>query len=382
MPDTKLKVLMISSDRKILAPGSAVAERMKEYADLVQELHIILLSDKSHGLRDTQLASNLWVYPTNSIVSVLRPLDAARLGNRLVLDRKFVRGLSLLTADSIECGWAGQKIKSKWRVPLEVQIHNDPFSPYYSGFQNWVRKFHIKKVLKNADSIRVVSEQLKVKIGSYKLEVPITVLPIYVDREKIEEGKITFDLRGRFGWNFVILTVARLEPEKNVGLALEVLALVRQRYPEAGLVIVGSGSEENALKRKARSLDLGSNVVFEGWQESMSTYYKTANVLLQPSKFEGYSMTVVEAGLSGLPVITTPVGIAMEFEHGREAYIYPATNPELFAEGVIELIENNSKRESLRSNMKVALESKLIIKSVYLERILQNWVSTASKINA
>ena len=61
-----LKVLMISTDRNILTPGSAVSERMKEYAGLVDELHIVLLSDKSHNLKETSLTPKLWVYPTNS----------------------------------------------------------------------------------------------------------------------------------------------------------------------------------------------------------------------------------------------------------------------------------------------------------------------------
>jgi hypothetical protein len=43
-----LKVLMISSDRNIFVPGSAVSERMKEYGSLVEELHIIVLCDASH----------------------------------------------------------------------------------------------------------------------------------------------------------------------------------------------------------------------------------------------------------------------------------------------------------------------------------------------
>src|SRR3989344_683014 len=124
-----LKVLMISSDRNIAAHGSSAGSRMVEYGGLVEELHIVLLSDSSHGLKEVQIGKNVWVYPTNSITSALRPLGAARLGKKIVFDKKFVRGKSLITADSIECGWAGLKVKSKWRIPLEVQVHTDHFSP-------------------------------------------------------------------------------------------------------------------------------------------------------------------------------------------------------------------------------------------------------------
>jgi len=377
-----LKVLMISSDRNILVPDSAVEERMKTYGNLVEELHIVLLSDTSHGLKETKLSENVWVYPTNSLTSILRPINAARMGKRIILDKKFVRGESVITADSIECGWAGLKIKKKWRIPLEVQLHTDPFSPYFSGFQNRVRKAFARTVLAHTDSIRVVSENLKLNIVNLlKIEnSKLKILPIYVDKEKIKNEAIKFDLHARYPWHFIILTVSRLAPEKNLGLALEILSLVRQRFPDTGLVIVGSGPEEKSLKLKVQSLKLEGGVEFVGWQRELASFYKTANVFLQTSLFEGYGLSLVEAGLSGLPIVTTPVGIAEDLEHGKDAYIYPASRPDLFAEAIIDLIESNQKRENLRFNLKKTLESKLLSKEQYLSKLKENWENTAKKI--
>lgn len=374
-----MKVLMISSDRKVLAPGSAVSERIKEYGKLVEELHIVLLSDFSHGLKDTQLDKNIWVYPTNSPVHFLRPLGAARMGKRIIFKKRFVRGQSVITADSIECGWAGLRIKRKWRIPLEVQLHTDPFSPYFNGFQNTVRKLFARKVLRNADSVRVVTSNLKSVISNFT-SADIRILPIYVDKKKIEEGRIAFDLHARYGWNFILLAVSRLAPEKNLPLAFRALTLVREKFPDTGLVIVGSGSEESVLKALVKKLKLEAAVEFVGWQDNLASFYKTANAFVQTSFFEGYGLSLVEAGLSGLPVVTTPVGIAQELEHGKDAYIYPADHPELFAQGIIDLIENNHKRENLRMNMKKTLESKLISKDDYMAQIKADWENIATKI--
>src|SRR3990167_8455614 len=110
--ERNLKVLMISSDRKVLDKGSAVSERMKEYGALVEELHIVLLSDLGHGLKYRQLSGNIWVYPTNSFINFLRPLDAARLGKKIVFEKKFIRGKSVITTqDPFECGYPGMRIK-------------------------------------------------------------------------------------------------------------------------------------------------------------------------------------------------------------------------------------------------------------------------------
>ncbi|PIQ66580.1 MAG: hypothetical protein COV96_00650 [Candidatus Zambryskibacteria bacterium CG11_big_fil_rev_8_21_14_0_20_42_18] len=375
-----LKILSISSDRKIFEAGSAVSERMKEYGALVGELHIVVLSKKSLGLKDKQVADNVWAYPTNSSTRWLYVRDASSLGKRIVLDRKFVRGESLITTqDPFECGLAGLKVKKKWRLPLEVQLHTDPFSPYFNGALNTIRKFISRKVLKHADGVRVVTQSLKSKI-SVLTHAEVNVLPIYIDKQKIQDTQATFDLHARYSWRFIMLAVARLEPEKNLSLAINTLALVKKRFPDTGLVIVGSGSEEKRLKLKAIGLKLEANVAFVGWQNDVASFYKTANVFIQTSVFEGYGIALIEAGLYGLPVITTPVGIASELEHGKDAYILSPKDVEMFAGAVIDLIENNYKRESLRVNMKNTLATKLISKDDYMAQIKAGWERVSKKV--
>lgn len=375
-----MKILMISNDRNILVPGSPVSERVKEYGKLVEELHVVLMSDGGHGFKDKQISENVWIYPTNSLVNFLRPLDASRLGKKIVFEKKFVRGKSVITAqDPFECGWAGLKIKKKWRIALEIQLHTDLFSPYFKGFQNMVRKLFVKKVLRGADMVRVVNDSLKHKIGRLT-HADIKVLPIYVDKKKVEDGRITFDIHSRYPWHFILLAVSRLAPEKNLDLALYALALVRKKFSSTGLVIVGSGPEESRLKKLVKRLGLYGAVEFVGWQNDLASFYKTANVFIQTSFFEGYGLSLVEAGLSGLPIITTSVGIAKELEADKDAYIYPPDNAEAFASGIIDLIENNHRRESLRINMRHALNTKLISKDDYMAQIKDGWEKTAVKV--
>lgn len=379
-PTLNIKVLILSSDRNILTPGSAVSERMKEYGALVEELHIVLLSDTSHGLKETTLSPNVWVYPTNSSMSWLRPLNAASLGKKLVYDKKFIRGKSVITADSIECGWAGLKIKNKWRLPLEVQLHTNPFSPYFSGFQNKVRRFLADGVLRKADAVRCVSGAVAEIVAGKTDPQKVFVLPIFVDKDKLTKEQATFDVHARYGWRFVLLSVARLEPEKNLRLAIEVLASVRQRYADTGLVITGSGSEEGKLRSLVKSLGQEGFVEFAGWQDDLASFYKTSNIFLQTSYFEGYGLALVEAGLHGLPVVTTPVGLALDLENGKDAYICAHDDKAVFTAAILDLLENNFKRENLKVNLKRTLESKLISKEDFLNKMAERWVQTAAKI--
>ena len=380
MNPLKIKVLMISSDRNIAVFGSNTAERMKEYGALVEELCIVLLSDKTHGLKEVKLGENVWIYPANSSSKFLRPMDAARLGKKIVLEKKFVRGESLITTqDPFECGWAGLKVKKKWRLPLETQLHTDPFSPYFSGLENRIRKFFVKSILRQSDMVRVVSNELKAKIERMT-SAEVETLPIYVDQSRIQEQHMKFDVHSRYPWSFIMLAVSRLAPEKNLGVALEALSIVRKTFPDTGLIIVGSGPEEGRLRAVVKKLQLEGSVEFAGWQDDLASFYRTANLFIQTSLFEGYGLSLIEAGLSNLPVITTPVGIARELENGKDAYICPPENPALFAEGITDLIANNQKRENLKFNLKRVLETKLISKDDYLAKIKGNWEKASRKI--
>jgi len=115
-----LKVLMISSDRKILEEGSAVAERVKEYGSLVEELHIIVFTTQKHcrslKIKNSKLriSSNVWIYSTNSVSRWLYIHDAVKLGDKIIHENKCINGKSVITTqDPFECGLVGLKIK-KW----------------------------------------------------------------------------------------------------------------------------------------------------------------------------------------------------------------------------------------------------------------------------
>ncbi|MBX4199209.1 glycosyltransferase [Candidatus Parcubacteria bacterium] len=363
-----MKVLMIGSDRMALTPGSAVSSRLKEYAGLVDELHVVLLSDRGHNLSNTKLSDNLWVYPTNSINKFLRPIDAARIGRGIVCD--------LITAqDPFECGWAGLKVKKALRIPLEVQLHTDPFSERFGGFLNSIRKIIAERVIAEADSLRVVSSAVADKlIKRFNLSAGrVSILPIYVDRARLDTGSVPFDLHERFGWQFVMLTVSRLTKEKNLPLALKVLEKAKLIFPNIGLVIVGSGPEEGHLRSLSKSLGVEKNVAFAGWQEDLTSYYRSANLFLQTSDFEGYGLSLVEAGLAGLPVLTTAVGIANDLENDKDAIICPVGDTECLLRGAHALIEDNAKRETMRMSLRDKLDTTLLTKTEYLGRMASAW---------
>lgn len=113
----------------------------------------------------------------------------------------------------------------------------------------------------------------------------------------------------------VVITVARLVPIKNVALLLDALAVLRQRVPDAHLLVVGDGPDAAALRHRAGALDLADAVTFADSVAHPETprFYRAADVFALSSTFDNSPNAVLEAMACGLPVVATDVGGVREF---------------------------------------------------------------------
>lgn len=120
----------------------------------------------------------------------------------------------------------------------------------------------------------------------------------------------------------ILLLPVRITPRKNIELALQVIAEIRNQYPQVTLIVTGPLGPHNLanveyferLKALRQKLSLGKNVFFlaeliEGYlpDEVVSDFYQLADVLFLPSREEGFGIPVLEAGLSGLPIFCTDI---------------------------------------------------------------------------
>ncbi|MFP4303664.1 MAG: glycosyltransferase, partial [Rhodosalinus sp.] len=115
-----------------------------------------------------------------------------------------------------------------------------------------------------------------------------------------------------------LLCVARLTPQKNVGLLLEALARVR-RHRDVRLRIAGDGRQRRALERQAARLGIAGAVTFLGHVQDVAAEYRRADLLVLPSRWEGFPNVVIEALAHGLPVVATATPGAVEILEGTGA---------------------------------------------------------------
>ena len=180
-----------------------------------------------------------------------------------------------------------------------------------------------------------------------KLSGRVDVLPIFVDVTRIREHVPAIDLHKEYPqFDQIVLVVSRLESEKNVSLALRIFQKVFQKYPKAGLIVVGSGREEKHLKILAQKFGIGESVIFAGEQRDVYSYYKTADVVLLTSNYEGYAMVLIEAAAADCPVVTTDVGIANDLmQNSERQFVCPVGDAECLARGIVSLRESAELRK-------------------------------------
>lgn len=113
--------------------------------------------------------------------------------------------------------------------------------------------------------------------------------------------------RRAHGWEnkYVIGNVGRLHFEKNQRFSLDVFKHYHTEYPNSVLVFVGQGEDEPMLREKADALGLADSVVFAGVQHDMQAWLSSFDLFLFPSRFEGLSISAMEAQANGVPVLAS-----------------------------------------------------------------------------
>ncbi len=342
-----MKFIFIGSDRKIFDENSVSASRMKDYAKKAEELHLIVFSLRRHKL-NLQTRENLKIYPTNSICRLDYVRRAVKIGLQILKNNKS-EDFVISAQDPFEAGLVALKLKQKTGIKIQIQIHTDLFNSFFKkSFLNKIRLKITSRVLPEADGVRVVSERIKKSLleSGINLKAEPKVLPIMNFSISKTDEDLKHQLLKIKGLKIGIL--ARLEPEKNLSLALLSFAKVSQGTDNLNLLVAGDGSEKKKLKILAGVLGIRKKVYWLGEVVDSKTFLEACDIYLQTSDFEGFCLALWEAKQVGLPIISTDVGlIGSLIKNGEGAFICPPRDGKCLAGALNSLVREEELRRMM-----------------------------------
>ncbi len=369
-----MKLLVIGTDRKLFEEGSPVRERLSAQAELVEAIHVIVFAKRQMHFVQTAVHDRLHLYPTNSRTRLHYLWDTFRIGRTILRER----GEWVVSAqDPFECGLVAYILAKFSRAALHVQLHTDPFSNTWKdlGMLNQLRSVVALLLLRRAHAVRVVSVRAERGVLAGGVDASrVTRVPIYVDVGKYLFAERAFDVHEAYpDYRRIILSAGRLEKEKDFATLLRAFAQLRKTYDDALLLIVGSGSEEERLRSLAEWLNVTDHVHFLPWSHDLISYYKSADLYVQPSQYEGWGMSIIEAMASGIPVVTTDVGCAGEVAvHDVSAIVVPPGDADALRDGMMRVLGSTDVAGALVSGARVAVE-RLATKAETMQLYKQSW---------
>ncbi len=386
-----MKVLMLSKDPAIFFESSEKyigdsRSRHILYSECLRErfpdseIKIITYTPrKDHSIKSFP-ADGLVIYGTNSIHRAFFLMDVLRLLPRVLSSGWRPDVITVQTP--WEEGLLGLLLSRILCTKFVPQLHFNLLSEDWCA-ENPLNLFRRKIaffVLKHSTRVRVVSQELKNRLIKLQLldSDDIIVAPVGVSFRVTGENKN--DLKVRIASNLknkkIILFVGRFCDQKNlelwVGLAKKIL-VIRQ---DVMFVMAGDGEKTGQIKSLVRDFGISNRFIFLGnvLHAELPSIYGAADIFLLTSHYEGFGRVILEAMLSGLPVVSTRcVGPEDLIQDKKTGFLFDKNEKAEMVECLLSLLGDDvtSKKIGAMANKAVSIQ---FSRRSLADRVIDSWV--------
>ncbi|MHC1684882.1 MAG: glycosyltransferase family 4 protein [Clostridiaceae bacterium] len=251
-------------------------------------------------------------------------------------------------------------LKKQIKRPIIISVRNDPkieysFFPY---------KLMMKKLYPLADGYVFQTEEAK---QYFKFNQTIINNSIVIPNP-INDNFIKQPYLGER--DNEIVSVGRLEPQKNHKLLINAFAKVANKYPKFKLIIYGEGSLRNELESLIDQLGLKERVLLPGEKNNIRDLIYKASVFVLSSNYEGMPNALMEAMVLGLPVISTDCpcgGSGFLINNGINGILTSVDDVDQMSNAISRLISD------MEYSQKLGVEANKISESLHPSKINKIW---------
>lgn len=317
LPPMRILHVTVSLDPHRGGPPTVVTRLAPAQALLGHDVHILCHHDPDAAERADRMLAGIPGIDRVRIHQVPRergPVGRFNAANARAALRTLLPSLDILHLHEI---WArivpaGAAAAREARLPYLVAVHNN-LSPPYIHQKGLKKKIGLalgyRAVLERAAAIHVLTSAEAHAVEGMRLGVPLEIIPNGIFREEIEP----LPPRGAFraahseiGDDPYILFLSRLHRNKGLDRLADAFAQVVATRPETRLVVAGpdEGARDDFIARVGR-LGIQARVHLVGplYGKDKLAAYADAAVFCLPSRAEGFSMSIIEALATSLPVV-------------------------------------------------------------------------------
>lgn len=326
-----MKIVFVLPDMPGGGSERVVALLANEYVQRGYQVAILLFAGKQV------------VYPLDERVEVFIAGDASD-GNPLVMFRRLTKMrrfyrensgcyiFSFCVMGTVFSALAVAGIPHR----MLVSERNDPTRISHQRLRNWSYGKAEKLILQTEDVKKCFPEKLR----SRSVVIPNPVSEGMPEPFRGERKK-------------QIVSVARLQPQKNHKLLLDAFADFVKEYPEYELHLFGIGELEGDLRRQAKRLGIEQKVIFRGFSSNVKEEIWDSAMFVLSSDYEGISNSMIEALAMGVPVISTdcPVGGSKTYiQDGVSGILTPVGDAKALSEAMKKVAGNPDLAKKLSLN--------------------------------
>lgn len=234
------------------------------------------------------------------------------------------------------------------------------------------------------DQIVVPSPKFHRLLLEQKVTKQIHTIPNGIDLSNFKTAKNPGSFRNRLGIKSetpILLSVGRMDPEKNLDFLVDAFVGLSEQHPDARLVFAGDGSAKKNIEAQAASTKVKDRIHFLGMvnRADLPDLLHDATLFLSASTSETQGIAMLEAISAGLPVVAVKddafEGMLVDGVNGyivlREAKAFGATVGDLLSDR--ETLAKFGKH-STRLSEKFSIEGQVkALENLYFEAVLQNW---------
>lgn len=233
------------------------------------------------------------------------------------------------------------------------------------------REYHDAYGYRKADKVIAVSPALAEKLRAYRSKYADKIISVnnIIDIDGVREKGLDIPTVKFSADCFNIVSCGRLSHAKGMDIAVDACAkLVADGFTGFHWYIVGGGPEESALREQIMRLGLEDCVSLLRMQSNPYPYIRCADLYVQPSRFEAFGLTIREAQVLAVPVLSTRTDGSAELISDGETGLLCESDADSIAAAIIRLYNSPKLRESIHAELQshdFERDNSAILKQLY-----------------